>query len=214
MWHLQARARERFPFGWNHPLDEKTLKIKDVEHVLDRKSRSTFPEHALAQAAHLIRQFAKSGGDAVTGIAAIEFAIIVPLLILMLVGVIDLGLGMYRNMQVQESAQAGAQYAVVKGCTASDISNAVTSATSYSSIAASPGPVEFCGCATATGLTNITNQNTTCSSACSGSTCSNGYTAGTYVTVSASATYYPSLIYSSLFPKSFALTAQSTVRIK
>ena len=29
---------ERFPTGWNHPIDKKTLKIKKLEHVLRETS--------------------------------------------------------------------------------------------------------------------------------------------------------------------------------
>ena len=163
-----------------------------------------FHATALARVALLTKRLAKAAYDDRTGIAAIEFAIVIPLLMLLFVGLVDLGIGVYRSMEVKEAAQAGAQYAVVNGFNASAISTAVTSATRYASIAASPAPTEFCGCPSNTGVTNA---------AC-GSTCSSGYTAGTYVTASAAATYYPSLLYSSLFPKSFALTAQSTVRIK
>lgn len=147
------------------------------------------------------------GAESASGVAAIEFAIVVPFLLFGLVGVVDLGIGIYRNMDVQNAAQAGAQYAAMNASQSfnpSKVSAAVTNATPYASIAASPAPVQFYGCATTTGITSVS----------SGSTCSNGTTAGTYVTVSASATYYPNLLYSSFFPKSFALAAQSTVRIK
>lgn len=163
-----------------------------------------FQARVSAHAAHLIRQFTRGRRDDTSGIAAIEFAIVVPFLLLGIVGAVDLGIGIYRDMEVRDAAQAGAQYAVVNGFNASNVSAAVTSATPYSSVAVSPAPKQFCGCATTAGVTN-----TTC-----GSVCPNGYTAGTYVSVSAAATYYPSLLYSTVFPKSFALTAQSTVRIK
>ena len=40
---------ELFLIGWKHPIEKKTLTINKLEHVLDRNSRSTFPEHALAR---------------------------------------------------------------------------------------------------------------------------------------------------------------------
>ena len=43
-----------------------------------------------------------------SGAGAIEFAFLAPLLILMAMLTIDLGLGGYRQMQVQNAAQAGA----------------------------------------------------------------------------------------------------------
>ncbi len=136
--------------------------------------------------------------------AGIEFAIIVPFLLLGFIGAVDLGIGVYRNMQVHDAAQAGAQYAVANGFNPASIQTAVLNATSYSAISASPAPQQFCGCATTTGITN-----TSC-----GSSCASGAPAGTYVSVAASATYHPTLFSSGLFPNSFALSARSTVRIK
>ena len=137
------------------------------------------------------------------GVAAVEFALIAPLLALSIICTVDLGLGIYRKMQVQNAAQAGAEYAVTHGYLASAIATATTSATSFSAIQASPEPTRFCGCASASGVVGA---------AC-GSTCPGGSSAGTYVTVSAQSTYTTLLPYP-LLPDSFALTAQSTVRIQ
>ena len=106
-------------------------------------------------------------------------------------------------MQVQDAAQAGAQYAAVHGFNASSISNAITGATSYSGISASPAPAQFCGCASATGISTV---------AC-GSQCPGNIAAGTYVTASAQSTYTTILPYP-VIANSFALSAQSTVRIQ
>jgi Flp pilus assembly protein TadG len=137
------------------------------------------------------------------GSAGVEFAIIGPAFALMLVGTADFSLGVYHKMQVQNAAQAGAQYAAVNGFNASSISSAVLAATSYSGIASSPAPIQFCGCPSATGVTSAT-----CGSACAG-----GSTAGTYVTASAQATYTTILAYPGI-PSSFIFTGQSTVKIQ
>jgi len=145
-----------------------------------------------------------AGGDAGSrGVAAIEFAIIAPILVLLMVCTVDLGQGIYRKMQVQNAAQAGAQYAAVHGFTASSISAAVTNATTFSGISASPSPTQFCGCPSVTGVT----------SASCNSTCTGGISSGTYVTASAQATYTTILPYP-LLPTSFTFAAQSTVRIQ
>src|SRR5262249_31016568 len=68
------------------------------------------------------------------GVAAIEFAVIMPVLIILMVASFDLGTGFYRKMQVQNSAQAGAVYAMLHGFSSSSITSAVTSATSFSGI--------------------------------------------------------------------------------
>ncbi|HKU54476.1 MAG TPA: TadE/TadG family type IV pilus assembly protein, partial [Rhizomicrobium sp.] len=75
------------------------------------------------------------------GTAAIEFAILGGVFSAVMVVSGDLGLAYYSNMQVQTSAQVGAQYAVVNGKKAFDataISNAVVSATSTTGISATP----------------------------------------------------------------------------
>ena len=137
------------------------------------------------------------------GAAAAEFALIVPLLAAMVVLTVDLGMGVYSKMQVENAAQAGAQYAIIHGFDSSSISSAVTNATSNSGINSSPAPSQFCGCASATGITA-----TSC-----GALCSTGNAPGTYVTVSAQGTYSTLMNYS-IVPSSYTFNAQSTVRLK
>jgi Flp pilus assembly protein TadG len=148
--------------------------------------------------------------ECVRGIAAIEFAFITPVLILMSIAVFDLGQGAYRDMQVQNAAQAGAEYAIAHGFNANSISNAVKSATSFAGIGVSQAPSQFCGCASSTGISNV-SCNSTCSSC--NSTCSNGLGPGTYVTVSAQGTYTTMIPYP-MMPSSFTFNAQSTARIQ
>ena len=159
-------------------------------------------KHLLSRTKSLARGLFRLSSD-IDGVAAIELSIIAPMLVLALVCTADLGLGIYRNMQVQNAAQAGAEYAVTHGYVTDSIVSAVQNATALSGISASPAPNQFCGCASATGVT---------SAAC-GSTCTGGSAAGTYVTVSALATYRTLLPYPVL-PSSFTLTAASTVRIQ
>jgi Flp pilus assembly protein TadG len=137
------------------------------------------------------------------GVAAVEFAILAPLLILMLIAMVDLGIGILRKMQVENAAHAGGQYAMLLGFNSSSIATAVSSATSFTGITVSPAPTKFCGCPTTSGVTV-----TDCSATCTG-----GSTAGSYVTVSAQA-QYDTLFSYPMIPKSFVLTAQSTVRIQ
>jgi Flp pilus assembly protein TadG len=156
--------------------------------------------------ASIRRQFAHFAGNkglGCRGAISVEFAIFAPALVLLLVSVLDLGMGVYRKMQVQNAAQAGAAYAVLHGFTVSSIQDAVTSATSFSSVSASPAPSKFCGCASNSGVATAT----------CGSTCSGGSSPGTYVTVSAQGTYNTLLPYP-MVPNSYTLTAQSTVRLQ
>lgn len=137
------------------------------------------------------------------GVAAIEFAIMIPLFALMVVSVTDIGLAVYRKMQVENAAQAGAQYAIVRGFNKSAISSAVIAATNSSAVSASPEPVQYCGCPTSTGVSTVS----------CGTVCPGGAVAGTYAKVSAQATYY-TLINYQLVANSYSFNAESTARLQ
>jgi hypothetical protein len=135
------------------------------------------------------------------GIAAVEFALISPVLLLLIMGTADTGLSLIRKLQLQSAAQGGAQYAAIHGFSVSSISGIVTGTSPL--ILANPQPQQFCGCASATGLAEV---------ACS-VTCANNQTAGTYVRISASSVYKP------FFPYPFVgdavdLVSQATLRLK
>ena|SRR5215469_5305999 len=144
-----------------------------------------------------------SDRDGIRGASAIEFAVVAPVMALASICTIDVGMGLYRNLQVENAAQIGAQYAALHGFNATAISNAITNATSYSGVTASPAPTEFCGCASTSGISVAT----------CGSQCSGGVVAGTYITASAQSTYTTLLPYP-IVPNSYALSAQSTLRIQ
>lgn len=141
--------------------------------------------------------------DDAAGVASIELAVMAPALVVMMICTVDLGMGIYRNMQVQNAAQAGAQYAMMHVFDPNQIASVVSSATGLSGISASPPPVQYCGCATGAGVSNI---------AC-GSTCPAGAIYGNYVQVSTQGTYTTLLPYP-MIASSFTLTAQSNVRVQ
>lgn len=144
-----------------------------------------------------------SFGRALDGASAIEFAILAPMLVAIMVPLIDLGLGFYQKMQVEDAAQAGAQYAMAHGWNSAAIQNAVMGATSISGLTASPDPVQSCGCPTGTSI----------SPAVCGAKCDDGRIAGTFVTVSAQAVYNTLIPYPGI-GNSITLAAQSTARIR
>ncbi|HEV2562015.1 MAG TPA: TadE/TadG family type IV pilus assembly protein [Rhizomicrobium sp.] len=137
------------------------------------------------------------------GLAAIEFAVIAPVMAMMVMCAVDLGLAINRHMQVEDAAQAGAEYAALHGFDATSISSAVTSATSWTGISASPAPTQFCGCPGATSITPAT----------CGSTCASGNNAAVYVSVGASGTY-STIVHCPLIPATFAFASKSTMRIQ
>jgi Flp pilus assembly protein TadG len=152
------------------------------------------PGRALRRMADLVR--AREGG------AAVEFSVAAPVLAIIFVPLIDIGMAVYQQMQVQDAAQAGAQYAMVHGWNSGAIQTAVTSATPLS-VSAAPAPSKTCGCPDSSSV----------SPAACGSTCADGRNAGTYVTVGAQATYTPLLPYPTM-GNSVTLSAQATARIQ
>lgn len=135
------------------------------------------------------------------GVTAVEFALIVPIMLLMFVGIADLGIGIYTNMEVQNAAQYGTEYALLKGYDASAITAAVTSSTGLSHITVTPS--QYCGCP---------SGNAIAASDCS-ATCADGTRAGTFAQVSVTDTYTTLIPYPGL-PASFRLSAQSTARLQ
>jgi Flp pilus assembly protein TadG len=136
-------------------------------------------------------------------VAAVEFAVVLPLLASFLVPMADLGYRAYVDMQVQTAVQAGAHYALLHGWQSTQIQTAITNATTWSSISASPAPAKSCGCASGTSVA---------AAGCS-DTCANGQPAGTYVTVSAQSPFQP------IFPfptvgVAGTISAQAMVRIR
>ena len=131
-----------------------------------------------------------------------EFGLLVPFLGLSLLATTDLGLALYRKMQVEDAAQAGAQYAIAHGFDAAAVTNAVASATGSSAISATPAPIHFCGCPTGSGITTAT----------CGSVCSGGANAGTYTTVYAQGSYSTILDYQIV--STYTMNSQATVRLQ
>jgi hypothetical protein len=107
---------------------------------------------------------------------AIEFGLFVPLLVILLVGIFEIGFAMYGAMQVHNAAEAGLIYAAKKGWDQAGIAGAVVSSSGSSQIQASPAPSKFCGCPSVSGVQSL---------ACNAK-CANGDTPGEYIRIEAS----------------------------
>jgi hypothetical protein len=145
---------------------------------------------------------------AIAAVAAVELALVSPLLVTGVMGAGELGITIFRQTQVNFAAQAGANYALAHGFNAAKVSNAVANATPYTAITATPAPSQFCGCPTATGVTVAGNN-----MAGSCGSCSGGVKAGTYVTANSQAQFSP-IIPNPWQKSTVTLTANLTVRIK
>lgn len=135
------------------------------------------------------------------GVAALEFAVASPLLIMMLGGAADLGLAQYSRAMLANGVAAGAEYAYLIGSgaspanvgttvtqanitsvvqNASGLPNATSSVTvTFSSISPGvPGPGWYC----------LTGTGPTVTPSSQGTTCTDGSAAGYYVSLKASYT--------------------------
>ncbi len=140
--------------------------------------------------------------SSLAGSAAIEFGIVAPVLVILFVAVAEVGYTAYQAMQVQNAAEAGALYAIKNGWDSAKIGAAIVNATNLPSIAATPAPAQFCGCAGNTGVLV-----TSCTS-----TCESGDPPGQYIQIDAALTRQ-SIIPGSGLPLPTALSARSIVRL-
>jgi Flp pilus assembly protein TadG len=154
----------------------------------------------------MIRVVAGWAGQA--GTAAIELALLSPVLMILVTGVVEVGMAMFQDMETQAAAEAGALYAVNHGAdNLALIAGAVTSATGTAGITASPAPTTFCGCPAAGG---VVSQGSDCTTACQDKTAP-----GAYVAVSATLArtkLLPFPYIDLLLPNTF--TGRSVVRTK
>lgn len=73
-----------------------------------------------------------------TGTAAIEFGVFLPVLAILVMGVAELGFGLYQAVGAYSAVEAGMLYAAKKGFDSSGISSAVLKGASLPGITASP----------------------------------------------------------------------------
>jgi Flp pilus assembly protein TadG len=140
------------------------------------------------------------------GASVVEFALIAPVLLLLLAGLIDGSQYIVQSMQVRAAAQAGAEYAQGHGFDADAITAAVQGATALPTTGANAlavsAPVEASQCLDRTGKL----------AAATGPTCPAGGPAGTFVAVNVSKPFTPILDWPGLaFSR---IQAQSTVRVQ
>jgi Flp pilus assembly protein TadG len=118
------------------------------------------------------------------GIAAVEFAMTLPILVFFLAGVTDFGIVYYRQSCLSNAVAAGAEYALLKDqqsppVTAANIQTVMQNAAAQSmpnaTVTATATSPTLCYCITGTSPSS-TMTATTC-----GATCASGGTAGKYV---------------------------------
>ncbi len=98
------------------------------------------------------------------GAIAVEFAIIAPVLLLILGGAFDAARFIWYQTDLLQALRAGVQYAVGDSTNVSRISDVVRSATSLSASARFTHPLPDCGCVSMTDATRIPTTWAACAS--------------------------------------------------
>ncbi len=131
------------------------------------------------------------------GAAAVEFALLVPVLLVIGMALIDLGMAVFNKMELMSAVRTGAQVALMDSSNTTEIVSAVTNSTDLSpTIITTP----FCECSDGTPI------------GCGGS-CTSPLIKRTFMTISATQSFTP--ITPRLIPgfmESFSLSGQVTVR--
>lgn len=175
-----------------------------------------------------------------SGVAAVEFALIAPTLILVLVGLIDLGGMIYTRFQLDAALNAGANYAMVNAASVNSTSGAGLASTlaglvssgqttngNNSSITVNSGPTasssggtvttggtasaaDSCYCPTGAASSSVTWGT---AQTC-GATCTGGGYAGKFVLLSASVNYSPIFSGYGIVSASGTITSSSLVQVQ
>lgn len=132
-----------------------------------------------------------------SGVAALEFALILPFMLVLLAGVVDGSRVLMRSMQVRAAAQAGADYARTKGGTSAAIIQAAQGSTP---LAVTATVDQYTACVS--GQTITQTQATICPT---------GGSVGQYVSVAAESAFAPIIPWPAAPTR---LQAQALVRVR
>jgi Flp pilus assembly protein TadG len=141
-----------------------------------------------------------------SGVAAVEFALCAPLMLMMLAGISDLGLAMRSKMLLVIGVDNATTYAILTqgSATSATLKAIVQDASSLTGVSANASAVTY-DCASGTPATLVAATSTT--------TCASGAVAGQYVTITGSYTYTP-LMPGYSFVANTTLSDTATVQVK
>lgn len=141
-------------------------------------------QHNLRGAGRLRGRRARRSRLGRAGVAAIEFGLFAPVILLMLAGLVDFSMYIGTRIELEQALRAGGQYAIVNPGNGTEITNHVLAATTLPLVAADVvvDPI-FCECVDGT------------ASLCPGdgayAPCADGIAPGIYVGINATTVYDP-----------------------
>jgi Flp pilus assembly protein TadG len=136
------------------------------------------------------------------GTAAIEFGLLAPLLVSLLLCGAEIGYFIQQTMMVNSAVEAGIAVAAKRGFDSAAITAAILTNAATPGLEATPAPSLFCGC-----VANNAVKPTPCDATCAGNV-----VPGHYVKVGAQLTPQ-SIMPSAILPLPTLITAQSTTRL-
>jgi Flp pilus assembly protein TadG len=147
------------------------------------------------------------------GVALVEFAIALPFLMMLAVGIVEMGRLAYYNILVGNAAYAGAFYGSTDLKTANDTngmrSAALADGQNVPQISVSPAPTQTCAC-----YDSSTGSASSLSCSLNGSTCASGTHRIIYVTVTVTGRVNTLFDYQPLgLPNPWTITRTATLRV-
>jgi Flp pilus assembly protein TadG len=113
------------------------------------------------------------------GNTAVEFALLLPVLVLLIAGLVDFGRAYFTKMELENAARAGGQYGILHGAGDLDtIKSIVRDATDIPSADLTVNAATFCACPDGT------------VQACAGGDCG-GFKPGSYISITAQTAFVP-----------------------
>lgn len=156
-------------------------------------------------------RFRLTGRDGSAGTAAIEFAFIAPILVILLIGVADYAIMASRAASLAAAARAGAGYARVNPADSGGAQSAVTGFMTFSP-SVTAGVTVFCQCMSDAPTVQRTCPTTPAANPCVGDASGNTLVMK-FISVSASQAFSPLLAFASFaFPAT--LSRAATLRIQ
>jgi Flp pilus assembly protein TadG len=164
-----------------------------------------------------------------SGAVLMEITLFMPILVLMAVAIINFGLYFLYAIQVENAAQAGAQWAITNAEQNGYSSGSIQSAGNGANTSSQPkvftaicssntncSITQFCGCPSSSGVTNLSTATppVTPPSCALGAACSDGSVPGYYIKVVVSGTFTPFSKFGSFFPSSYSPSYTATVRVQ
>jgi hypothetical protein len=139
---------------------------------------------------------------------AVEFAIIAPVLLLMIAGMIDYSFYIGTRIELEQALRAGAQYALKDFTDTATITSAVVNATDLTPLSVSYDPTTDSFCECPDGTPNICPGNSSYTG------CAGGERPGLFITISGSTTFDPMFADLPGLAANMTVSQQLTMRVR